>query len=178
MTVKIQTLWEAALLKARKLNFEPHLLSTVLNGESREVGRTLTALARESAKSGNPFKPPCALIASGETAVRVSGATPGLGGANQELAAGACLDLASDDPIVVCALDTDGTDGPTTLAGGLTDGSSLARAAERGHDLYRALLDHNITPLLQELGDAIDTGSTGTNVNDLVVILIGKKTGC
>jgi glycerate-2-kinase len=173
MTVKIQALWEAALLKAQDLNFKPYLLTTVLNGESREVGRTLAAMAREVAKSGHPFKAPCALIASGETAVRVSGATSGLGGANQELAAGACLDLAADDPIVVCALDTDGTDGPTTLAGGLTDGSSLWRATQKGHDLYRVLLDHNITPLLQELGDAIDTGSTGTNVNDLVVILVG-----
>jgi len=89
------------------------------------------------------------------------------------LAAGACLDLTPNDPIVVCAMDTDGTDGPTTLAGGLTDGSSLSRAAEKGHDLYRQLLDHNITSLLQDLGDAIDTGSTGTNVNDLVVIVIG-----
>ena len=175
MTVKIQALWEAALCKARDLNFKPHLLTTVLNGESREVGRTLAAMAREIVKSGNPFKPPCALIASGETAVRVSGATTGLGGANQELAAGACLDLTIDDPIVVCALDTDGTDGPTSLAGGLIDGSSLQRAAEKGHDLYRVLLNHNITPLLQELGDAIDTGSTGTNVNDLVVVLVGNK---
>jgi len=175
MTVKIQALWEAALLQAQNLGFKPHLLTTVLNGESREVGRTLAALARESVQSGNPFKPPCALIASGETAVRVSGQTSGLGGANQELAAGACLDLTPDDPIVVVALDTDGTDGPTTLAGGLTDGSSLLRAADKGHDLYRILLDHNITPLLQELGDAIDTGSTGTNVNDLVVILVGGR---
>lgn len=173
MTVKIQTLWEAALRRAQDLNFKPHLLTTVLNGESREVGRTLAAMAREIAGSGHPFKPPCALLASGETAVRISGNTLGMGGANQELAAGACLDLSPEDPIVVCALDTDGTDGPTRLAGGLTDGSTLARAAQKGHDLYRILLDHDITPLLQELGDAIDTGSTGTNVNDLVIILVG-----
>ncbi len=173
MTVKIQALWEAALLKARDLHFDPHLISTVLNGESREVGRTLTGIAREIAMSGHPFKPPCALIASGETAVRISGTRSGLGGANQELAAGGCLDLARNDPIVVCALDTDGTDGPTSLAGGLTDGSTVLRAAEQGYDLYRELLQHNITPLLQKLGDAIDTGTTGTNVNDLVVILIG-----
>ncbi len=68
--------------------------------------------------------------------------------------------MKENDPIVVCALDTDGSDGPTTLAGGLTDGSTVARAAENGHDLYRELLKHNITPLLLKLGDAIDTGST------------------
>jgi glycerate 2-kinase len=151
-----------------------HLLTTVLNGESREVGRTIASLARETASSGNPFKPPCALIAAGETAVRIVGSNQGRGGANQELAAGACLDLNENDPIVVCALDTDGTDGPTNLAGGLTDGSTVVRAAKNGYDLYRELLKHNITPLLTKLGDAIDTGSTGTNVNDLVVVVVGR----
>ncbi len=173
MTVRIQDMWEAAVERARAIQLRPYLLTTVLNGESREVGRTITSLAREAAASGNPFKPPCALIAAGETAVRITGHNKGLGGANQELAAGACLDLNANDPIVVCAMDTDGTDGPTDLAGGLTDGSTVVRAAEMGYDLYRELLKHNITPLLLQLGDAIDTGSsTGTNVNDLVVVVV------
>lgn len=174
MTVKIRDLWKAAVERSNAIQLRPYLLTTVLNGESREVGRTIASLARETVASGNPFKPPCALIAAGETAVRVVSPNQGLGGANQELAAGACLDLKENDPIVVCALDTDGTDGPTKLAGGLTDGSTVVRAAENGYDLYRELLRHNITPLLTKLGDAIDTGSTGTNVNDLVVVVVGK----
>lgn len=172
MTVRIQDLWEAAVQRARAIQLQPYLLTTVLNGESREVGRTIASMARETAASGNPFQAPCALIASGETAVRITDTSKGLGGANQELAAGASLDLAEDAPIAVCALDTDGTDGPTTLAGALTDGSTIIRAAENGYDLYGELMKHDITPLLLKLGDAIDTGSTGTNVNDIVVVVV------
>ena len=172
MTVRTQDLWEAAVKRSRAIQLRPYLLTTALNGESREVGRTIATLARETVASGNPFEPPCVLIAAGETAVRIIGPNFGLGGANQELAAGACLDLNENDPIVVCALDTDGTDGPTSLAGGMTDGSTIVRAAENGYDLYSELLKHNITPLLLKLGDAIDTGSTGTNVNDLVLVVV------
>ncbi len=81
-------MWEAAVERSRAIQLQPYLLTTVLNGESREVGRTITSLARETATSGNPFKPPCALIAAGETAVRITAHNKGLGGANQELAAG------------------------------------------------------------------------------------------
>ncbi|MBW2592139.1 MAG: DUF4147 domain-containing protein [Deltaproteobacteria bacterium] len=172
MTVRIQDLWEAAVQRANAVQLRPYLLTTVLNGESREVGRTIASLTRETVASGNPFEPPCALIAAGETAVRIVGSNKGLGGANQELAAGACLDLSGNDPIAVCALDTDGTDGPTSLAGALTDGSTVVRAAENGYDLYSELMKHDITPLLLKLGDAIDTGSTGTNVNDIVVVVV------
>jgi glycerate-2-kinase len=172
MTVRTQDLWKAAIKRAREIGLHPHLLTTSLLGESREVGRTIACLARETAASGSPFKPPCALIAAGETAVRITSRDRGLGGANQELAAGGCLDLKEGDPIALCAIDTDGTDGPTNLAGALTDGSTLHRAAQSGYDLYRVLLEHNITPLLMELGDAVVTGSTGTNVNDLVVCVI------
>lgn len=172
MTVRIKDLWEAAVRRAAEIGLTPHLLTTTLCGESREVGRTLAAIATESAATGNPFQPPCALIASGETAVRVMAGKKGLGGANQELAAGAALNLDKAHRIACCALDTDGTDGPTHLAGAVTDYSTLSRAAEKGFDVYRVLLDHDITPLLVELDDAVDTGSTGTNVNDLIVIVV------
>jgi len=96
----------------------------------------------------------------------------GMGGANQELAAGAALNLVREHHIAVCALDTDGTDGPTHLAGALTDYSTVSRAAQKGVDVYRVLLEHDVTPLLMDLDDAVDTGSTGTNVNDLVVMVV------
>ena len=172
MTVRIKDLWEAAVQRAAAIGLRPHLLTTTLCGESREVGRTLAAIAAESAATGNPFQPPCALIASGETAVRVMADRKGLGGANQELAAGAALNLEKTQRIAVCALDTDGTDGPTHLAGALTDYSTVRRAGQKGRDVYRALQEHDIAPLLMELDDAVDTGSTGTNVNDLVVMVV------
>ena len=128
--------------------------------------------AQASSRSGNDIPWSCALIAIGETAVRIQGTPKGLGGANQELAAGACLDLSPGDRIAVCAVDTDGTDGPTTLAGALTDGQTVQAAAERGYDLYRMLMEHDISAALQAAGDVIITGPTGTNVNDLVVFVV------
>ena len=172
MVVKTRELWQAAARKSKELGLTPVLLTTLLNGESREVGRTIAAIANEIKLSGNPVRPPCTLIATGETAVRIQADAPGQGGANQELAAGACLDLEEKDPIVICALDTDGTDGPTSLAGAITDGSTMTRAAEKGHDLYRMLMEHDIATALQATGDAVVTGPTGTNVNDLVVCVV------
>jgi glycerate 2-kinase len=172
MVVKTREIWEAAAMRAEELGLTPVLLTTVLTGESREVGRTLAAIAKEINRSGNPVKPPCALIATGETTVRFQNKPRGQGGANQELAVGGCLDLNPEDPIVICALDTDGTDGPTSLAGAITDGSSVTRARERGFDFYQSLMEHGVSAVLKSVEDAVVTGPTGTNVNDLVVCVI------
>jgi glycerate-2-kinase len=172
MVVKTREIGEAAARRARDLGLTPILLTTLLNGESREVGRTVAAIAREINLSGNPLKKPCALIATGETAVRIKGPTTGQGGANQELALGACLELKQQDPIAICALDTDGSDGPTNLAGALTDGSTAASAKEKGYDPFKKLMEHDAATVLRAVGDAIITGPTGTNVNDLVVVVV------
>jgi len=172
MVVKTRALWEAAAQKAKELALAPLLLTTLLNGESREVGRTIASIANEIKLSGNPIRPPCALIATGETAVRIQGNVRGEGGANQELAVGACLDLDEKNPIAICALDTDGTDGPTSLAGALTDGSTSKEAAQKGYDLFQNLMEHDVATVLKAAGDAVITGPTGTNVNDLVICVI------
>jgi glycerate 2-kinase len=172
MTVKTEDLWKAAVRKSQKLGFTPYVLTTELKGESREVGRVITSIAREAQKSASVFKPPCVLIAAGETGVRITGQTKGLGGANQELSCGACLDLTPQDRIVIGAIDTDGTDGPTDYAGALTDGFSVALAKEKNIDFFKELMEHNSTDLLKRVGDIIFTGHTGSNVNDLVVCLI------
>lgn len=172
MVVKTRALWEAAAQRAKALGLTPVLLTTLLSGESREVGRTIASIANEIKLSGNPARPPCALVATGETAVRIQGPVRGQGGANQELAVGACLDLDEKNPIAICALDTDGTDGPTALAGALTDGSTLTRAAQKGHDLFQKLMEHDVATVLKATGDVVITGPTGTNVNDLVICVI------
>jgi glycerate-2-kinase len=177
MIVRTRTLAEAAVRRAAELGLTPLLLTTLLSGESREVGRTLASLAREALLSGDPVTPPCALIATGETAVRLRPGPAGEGGANQELAAGACLDLAVGAPVAVFALDTDGTDGPTAIAGALTDGSTPLRARAAGYDLAQALNLHDVSPVLRATGDAVVTGPTGTNVNDIVVIVIAPAGG-
>jgi glycerate 2-kinase len=172
MTVKTADLWKAAYQKSEEMGYTPFLMATELKGESREVGRVIAAMAREINKSGLGIKSPCAIIAVGETSVRIDGTPKGLGGANQELGCGASLDLQQDEPIVIGAIDTDGTDGPTDYGGALTDGHSVIRAKKQGLDIHRELMEHNCTELLKQIGDIIYTGHTGSNVNDLVVCLV------
>jgi len=172
MVLKTRTLCEAAVAHAEELGLSPVLVTTSLNGESREAGRTLAAIAKEVHLSGNPVKPPCALIAGGETTVRMESHTIGEGGPNQELALGGCLDLEEDEPIVICAVDSDGMDGSSTVAGAMTDGSTRARARRNGFDCFKTLMDHTTSALLKTLDDAVITGPTGTNVNDLAVCIV------
>ena len=106
-----------------------------------------------------------ALIAGGETTVTLD--TPGgEGGPNQEFALSAALAISAAGQVVL-SLDTDGTDGPTPIAGAITDDSTLQRATSEGLDIGDALRRHDVSPLLRRLQDAIVTGHTGTNVNDL-----------
>ena len=160
LLVRSGAVCEAAAAKARELGFTPRILTTEMEGDSAAeglaFGRLLTA-----ERGGNPV----ALIAGGETTVTIDDAA-GEGGPNQEFALSAATAPLSSHQVVL-SLDTDGTDGPTTLAGGLTDGSTAERARALGVDLEQALRKHDVSPVLRRLDDAIVTGHTGTNVNDL-----------
>ena len=158
---------------ARRAGFTPLILSTLFEGESGALGRTFGAIAREVLARGRPLPMPCALIGGGETTVTITGAA-GLGGPNQEFAAAAALEIQGCDDVVALGLDTDGTDGPTPHAGGLVDGSTVATAVGRGLDLHAALRDHDVAPALERSGHVIRTGNTGTNVNDLKLVLVGR----
>lgn len=162
---------EAAADAAHALGFAPMILSTRLEGESREVGRTFAAIAGEVLAAGRPLRAPCAVIGGGETTVRLD-SWSGEGGPNQEFALGAALALSGAGRAAVAGLDTDGSDGPTGLAGGLVDHLSAARAGGLGIDLRAALARHDASAALRALDDAIVTGATGTNVNDLKLMLV------
>jgi glycerate-2-kinase len=82
------------------------------------------------------------------------------------------LEISGLPGTLVAALDTDGTDGPTDVAGGLVDGHSLQLYQQAGIDPFQALRSHNVTPALVNMGDAICTGQTGTNINDLKILLV------
>ena len=163
---------EAAAAKATELGFQATILSTMFEGESRELGRTFAALAKEAVQNGRPFKPPCALIGGGETTVQIEGPA-GRGGPNQEFALGAAAEIDGIGSVLVAGLDSDGTDGPTQSAGAIVDDRTFGRAAKAGLDCFRGLRAHDVTPIFQGLGDEIITGATGTNVNDLKLMLIG-----
>lgn len=167
---------EAMAREAAREGLPAHVLSTALEGESRELGRFVAQLAAASAETGSPFPAPCVLLgAGGETTVSLA-ASParfGAGGPNQEVALAAALQLAERHPVAAAFVDSDGADGGTRLAGGIVDGLTVSRAAAAGVDLRAALREHRATAALEQLGDGIMTGPTGTNVNDLLVIAIG-----
>jgi len=132
----------------------------------------LASIANEICRVSRPMRPPCVVIASGETTVAIRGHT-GKGGPSQELALAAAPKIAGRR-IVLASIDTDGTDGPTTIAGGIVDGNTLARAHRRNLDLFKALTNHESSKALTKLGDAIRTGPTETNVMDLNIVIVRK----
>jgi len=162
---------DAAKKRGEELGFNSLILSSRLEGESREAGVVLATIAREVDEKGGRIRPPCILILGGETTVTITGQS-GEGGPSQELALGASLKISGSKRIVFASVDTDGTDGPTEIAGGIVDGYTLERAEENGLDVFASLMRHNSSEVLIKLQDAIITGPTGTNVMDLNIIVI------
>jgi glycerate-2-kinase len=155
-------------LKSEGLN--TLLLTSLLEGEARHVGTVLASLAHEVLASGNPIKKPAGMVAGGETTVTVTG--KGKGGRNQEIALAASLKIRGLDGVVIASLSTDGVDGPTDAAGALVDGKTIARAEAFGLRAEEFLADNNSYGFFSQLGDLILTGPTGTNVNDVSVIIV------
>lgn len=162
---------EAAAEEAERLGYKASILTTVLEGESKDVGVVLSSVAREVELRWRPIKPPCVVISGGETTVTIRGEA-GEGGRNQELALSASLKIAGSERIVVASLGTDGTDGPTDIAGAIVDGYTAGRARAMGIDVEQEIKRHNSSPVFRALRDAIYTGPTGTNVMDLQVIVV------
>jgi glycerate 2-kinase len=146
------------------------LLTSLLEGEARPVGTMLASIAHEIQASENPVKKPAAIVAGGETTVSVMG--KGKGGRNQEIALAAALKLKGLDGVVVASLSTDGIDGPTDAAGAIADGKTLARATKMGLNAEKFLAENDSYDYFARLGDLIFTGPTGTNVNDVSVIVV------
>ena len=146
------------------------LLTATLEGEARHVGTILSSIAREVTISGNPVPKPVGIIAGGETTVTVTG--NGLGGRNQEIALAAAKKLGGTDGTVIASLSTDGIDGPTDAAGAIVDGKTITRAQKMGLNPEKFLAKNDSYHFFSKLGDLIFTGPTGTNVNDISVIIV------
>ena len=159
----------AALKRAESLGYRALLLSTRVEGEARVIGGLYASIAQEVVSTGHPLKPPAAIIAGGETTVTVRG--PGRGGRNQELALASALGLRGLDALVA-SMATDGVDGPTDAAGAVADGMTVERAEALGIDPLEHLNRNDSYNFFKPLGDLIETGPTGTNVNDIAVILV------
>ncbi len=159
-----------ALERLKSAGLNTLLLTAALEGEARQVGIVLASIAKEVSVSGNPVPKPAGIIAGGETTVIVTG--KGKGGRNQEIALAAATKLRGLDGTVIASLSTDGIDGPTHVAGAIVDGKTLARAAEVGLSPEKFLADNDSYHFFSKLGDLIFTGPTGTNVNDISVIVV------
>lgn len=146
---------------ARKLGWEPTVVSATVTGEAQMVAAEVVEAARE-------LRPGELLIYAGETTVTVTG--DGKGGRNQELALAAAVGMAGSNDLVLLSAGTDGIDGATEAAGAFADG----RTVERGHRLRldaADFLDRNDSfSYLSAVGDVVVTGPTGTNVGDLILV--------
>jgi len=159
---------EAAVEAVRAWGLNALLLSTFVEGEARQVARVAAALAKELVGYDRPVRRPACLVWGGETTVTVCGR--GQGGRNQELALAAALAMEGLPNILLVALGTDGTDGPTDAAGAVATGETVARARSLGLDPVAHLENNDAYPFFDALDDLIRTGPTGTNVNDLLFL--------
>jgi len=155
---------------AREAGLRTLVDTLALTGEAREAGKRFGVMARNIVREGKPLQSPCCVVAGGETTVTVTGR--GAGGRAQEFAAAAALEIDGLAKVWVVAIGTDGTDGPTDAAGAVIDGNTVARAKRLKVDLKGALKRHNTYPALKRLRQLIITGPTGTNVNDLYLLLV------
>lgn len=165
VVVNGRTAVDAAAAVARDRGYEPFVLSSHVRGEAREAARFHVAVAEEALASSDPVEPPAVLLSGGETTVTVRG--DGTGGPNMEFALAAALEV--PDEVVVASVDTDGRDGSTDAAGALVDSGMVDdRTAAR-----EALADNDALGYLRERDAVVETGATGTNVNDLRVLVVG-----
>ncbi|MGH7233665.1 MAG: glycerate kinase type-2 family protein [Nitrospiraceae bacterium] len=161
---------EAVAREAAREGFRSMVLSTSLTGEARETARFFGALAREIVTTARPARPPVCVIAGGELTVSVRG--DGKGGRAQEFALAAAREISGLPNVWVAAFGTDGTDGPTDAAGAVVDGRTMARAASLGLSPVDALVNNDAYPFFKRLDQLIVSGPTGTNVNDLYLLIV------
>ena len=167
ITGSVKQLCAAAAATAEDLGYKPLVLTASLCCEARDAGSFLASMAQYHGASGEKL----AFIAGGETVVHLTG--KGKGGRNQELALSGAKGIAGMEKAVLFSLGSDGTDGPTDAAGGIVDGSTAAKLLEKGISIDAVLQNNDAYHALQAVDGLIITGPTGTNVNDLSVLLLG-----
>lgn len=166
---------QAAAQKARQQGLAPLILSSTIQGSTREAARLHVALAREALDSGNPLQPPCCLISGGETTVEVKG--DGLGGRNQEFALWCARDTQDwrEKDVIFASLGSDGNDGPTPAAGAWATPETARKAAEMGLSCRDFLRRNDSHRFFKEMDQLIVTGPTRTNVMDLRFVILPKR---
>lgn len=168
ITGSVRELCAAAAQACRQLGYEPTVLTDRLCCQAKEAGSFLASIAKSHEDSDHAL----AFLAGGETVVQLTGS--GLGGRNQELALAAAPGIAGMKDTVVFSLGSDGTDGPTDAAGGIVDGNTMQRLSDAGLSVHQVLADNDAYHALKAVDGLLVTGPTGTNVNDVSVVLIKR----
>lgn len=166
ITGSVRQLCAAAAEVCRQLGYEPVILTDQLCCQAKEAGSFLASIVKTHARPEHPM----AFIAGGETVVQLTG--KGRGGRNQELALAAAEGIAGMDNAAVFSVGSDGTDGPTDAAGGYVDGSTRAALLAAGLTVHGVLAENDAYHALQKTDGLIITGPTGTNVNDVALVLV------
>ena len=161
--------------KAQSLGYNTIILSSLIEGETKDIAKMHAAIAREILKTGNPIPLPACIISGGETIVTMD--HHGLGGRNQEFVLASAIEIKGENNIIVLSAGTDGTDGPTDAAGAIADGNTLEKARDLGISAKKYLIAHDSYNFFDKLDDLIITGPTNTNVMDLRIFLIKQVPG-
>ncbi|MCR4955806.1 MAG: glycerate kinase [Lachnospiraceae bacterium] len=166
VTGSVKQLCSAAASKSSELGYEPIFLTSCLDCEARAAGELFASIAKDHASTDQSL----AYIMGGETIVKLTGS--GLGGRNQELALAAAPGIFGLDNVCIFSVGSDGTDGPTDAAGGIVDGSTDNCLKDQGIFIPEVLANNDAYHALAKCNGLIVTGPTGTNVNDVSVLLI------
>jgi hydroxypyruvate reductase len=161
---------DAAARTARELGYRTLVLSSRVQGETRDIASMHAAIAMEVLACGRPVERPACILSGGETTVTVRG--NGLGGRNQEFVLAASIALGCACPVTIFSAGTDGIDGPTSAAGAVADGATLAQARALGLDPRRFLENNDSYHFFERVGGLVKTGPTGTNVMDVRILLV------
>ena len=161
---------------AEEMGIPALILTSFLEGESKDVGAVFGSIAREIQTYGNPIQAPCVLLASGEATTKIldNSTITGHGGPSQEETLSFSLVAQKAPGACLLSIDSEGTDGTTPVAGGITDSKSYQTSLDKGVDIYSALRGHACYEALKEMGDTVFTGNTGTNLCDFNVLYVPK----
>lgn len=168
ITGSVTELAAAGKKAAEQLGYKTLILTTSLDCQAKEAGNFLAAIGRQYAGKGEKL----AVLAGGETVVHLHG--KGKGGRNQEMALAAAQGIAGLAGTALFSFGSDGSDGPTDAAGGFVDSTTKAQLADQGISIPTVLAENDAYHALEKVGGLLKTGATGTNVNDLSVLLVTK----
>lgn len=162
---------EAAKETAQRMGYQTLVLSSTIEGETKDVAGVHAAIASEILSTGSPISTPACIISGGETTVTIKG--KGLGGRNQEFCLAAAIAMRDLPPrVVLLSGGTDGNDGPTPAAGAIIDPLTVRKGEDLGLNAATYLTDNDAYHYFKKTDELLVTGPTKTNVMDVRIILV------